>query len=139
MYRCKHFGIKELVSSETYKDRGEAAWELLDPEALKVLDHLREEFGPTTCNDWSWGGRFQNRGFRDSNTTVGATYSQHKMGRGFDVHFKNITVDAAREKLLDLIKKKDKRFLAIKGIGINSGFLHFDTRNREDLITFTYS
>lgn len=138
MYTSKYFKIQELVPKSVYDQRGELQWELLDPTTLMVLDNIREEFGPTVCNDWVWGGRFQQRGLR-TDPNVGAQYSQHRYGRAFDIHFEQISVDVARESIISFIEMGDERFTPIKGIGIHSSFLHFDTRNTKTLKTFTYS
>jgi len=45
IYKCKHFGIKELVSEGTYNKRGEKAWQLLDDRILRTIDFLRETYG----------------------------------------------------------------------------------------------
>ncbi len=37
MFKCKHFGIKELVSKKVFSDRGNKAWALLDDRALRTL------------------------------------------------------------------------------------------------------
>lgn len=88
-YRPKHFDLRELVPPDVYMDRGPAAWELLDPRALIVLDALREKFGPCVVNDWHLGGGFKESGFRNPVTGTGARLSQHKFGRAFDCKFKN--------------------------------------------------
>ena len=40
MYNCKYFAIHELIPPQVYRDRGEKAWELLDPDMLRTLDLL---------------------------------------------------------------------------------------------------
>ena len=137
MYKQKYFKLNELVPEEVLRDRGEKAWELLDPTTLRILDNLREEFGAVYCNTYQYGGNLSQRGLR-TDPNVGATYSQHRYGRAYDVNFKNISVDDARERLIALIESGDERFLEIRAIGVHSAFLHFDTRNREDLLIFHY-
>lgn len=88
-YIPEHFGIKELVDPKTYQDRGIKAFQLLDPYMLWTLDRLRERFGSITINNWAWGGNYQFSGFRPKSCSIGSFYSQHRMGRGFDLKFKD--------------------------------------------------
>ncbi len=125
MYKCKHFGIKELVSKKVYEDRGTKAWGLLDERALKTLDALRDRFGSTTVNDWSWGGANQYRGFREPGCSVGRQYSQHRFGRGFDCSFRDIKAEAVQQYILD----NPDHFPLISSIEVGVSWLHFDVRN----------
>lgn len=48
----KYFKVKELVSSDIYKQYGEDAINFLDPKALEALDNVREILGvPLVCNN----------------------------------------------------------------------------------------
>ncbi len=93
MYKCNHFKIYELVTPEMYNKWGEKCWQLFDERILITLDALRERFGSCVVNDWKWGGRFDDSGFRDENfySSVEAYFrsrSQHKFGRAVDAKFK---------------------------------------------------
>lgn len=93
--RCKkYFGIKELVSRTVYEKHGEKAWIFLDARLLETLLVLREDVlkVPLVINDWSFGGKNQQRGLRENisqivsaKTKKGELYlSSHTMGRAFD-------------------------------------------------------
>ncbi len=125
MYICRHFNIKELVSQAVYADRGEKAWQLLDERALKTIDKLRDVFGSVTINDWQWGGENEYRGLRESSCTIGAKYSQHRFGRAFDCHFRNVSADSVREYIL----QHPLEFPFICSLEMNVTWLHFDVRN----------
>lgn len=125
MYQCEHFNIKELVSQNVYADRGQKAWQLLDERALKTIDKLRKVFGPTTINDWQWGGANEYRGFREPECKIGAQYSQHRFGRAFDCHFRDVPARQAREYILQHLKE----FPYITSLEMNVRWLHFDVRN----------
>lgn len=99
-YKCKHFGIEELVSPQVSIQYGEKAWEFFDPRALVVLDWIREKTGkPVTVNDWFWGGEFEQRGFRANidpivkeKTFIGILYcSPHMRGMAFDLNVEGMT------------------------------------------------
>ena len=48
----KYFDIKELVSSNIYKEYGDNAIKFLDPKALKALENVREILNvPLICNN----------------------------------------------------------------------------------------
>jgi len=133
MYKCKHFGIKELVSKKVYEDRGTKAWGLLDERALKTLDALRDRFGSTTVNDWSWGGANQYRGFREDGCGVGAEYSQHKYGRAKDCTFRDVSAEVVRQYILD----NPDEFPYISSIEMGVSWLHFGVGNHgPGIITF---
>lgn len=134
MYKCKYFGIKELVSKKVFEDRGDKAWALLDERALKTIDALRDRFGSTTVNDWPWGGANQYRGFREGDCSVGAQYSQHKFGRAFDCIFRDISAEAVRRYILE----NPEEFPFISSIEMGVSWLHFDVRNHGPaILTFT--
>ena len=56
MYKCEHFGIKELVSPIVFDKWGEQAWMFFETNTLKDLDLIRETYGhPIIINNWSNG------------------------------------------------------------------------------------
>lgn len=90
-HTLRHFNLRELVTPEIWATRGERCADLLDPRALRVLDDLRDKFGPVTVNNWHSGGTYKESGLRDPFTSTGAMWSQHKFGRAFDCKFKGAT------------------------------------------------
>lgn len=90
-YRCKHFRIEELVPPDVFAKLGEKAWELFDESLLRGVDRMREHFGPITINDWLWGGKFKESGYRNPDTKTGAPKSAHKRGKALDCKPKNCT------------------------------------------------
>ena len=90
MYKCKYFGIKELVSPIVYDKWGEQAWMFFDTQVLKDLDLIRETYGhPIIINNWNVD--LKQCGLRsnldplvkDKKTLY---LSAHTMGKGFDLH-----------------------------------------------------
>ena len=63
MYKCKYFDIRELVSPEVHRLKGDRCWRFFSPIALKGLDKLREKYGPITINNWHIGGDRKFSGF----------------------------------------------------------------------------
>lgn len=110
-YIPKYFDIKELVDKKTYENRGIKAFELLDPYMLWTLDRLRERFGSITINNWSFGGQFQYSGFRPKDCDIGSYYSQHRLGRAFDLKFKDYTPDEIRSIIKVQYKHEDFKFI----------------------------
>jgi hypothetical protein len=126
-YRPKHFELRELVPPDIHAARGDAAWELLDPRALVLLDALRDTFGPCTVNDWHRGGRFKESGLRDVVTGTGARYSQHKYGRAFDCKF----ADATPGHVFDYLLERAIEFpelTVLEDVKATPSWLHFDVR-----------
>ena len=134
MYKCKHFGIKELVSKGVYTARGEKAWALLDDRMLQTIDLLREKYGSITVNDWSWGGKSQSRGLRTAHSPYFSKYSQHTFGRACDCIFKDVTAEQVRQDIL--ADPDDPAFRFINSFEEGVSWLHFDVRNCDRVLTY---
>jgi hypothetical protein len=87
-----YFLTQEFVSKAIYEKYGENARWFVDPRIVKLALFIRKYFGDksVTINNWKWGGKFEQRGFRDE-LTVGALLSQHRFGRGIDFNVKGMT------------------------------------------------
>ena len=128
MYKCQYFKIHELVPPQVFKDRGQKAWELLDPTLLMVIDSLRAEFGPATINNWKWGGKFKWSGLRTAGCKIGAKYSQHRFGRAADMKFSNFTPKQIRKIIRECLPYYTD--MGIKCVENKTGtWLHIDIRN----------
>ena len=133
MYICKHFQIHELVDPDTYNQFAEAAWMFFCPAALQALDLLRDYFGaPIVVNNWRHGGEFKYRGFRPVMSSVGGNYSQHRMGRAFDLDVIGYTANEVRRTII--INKDMPSFRLINCLETDINWVHFDTRNISDRI-----
>ena len=97
MYKCIHFGIKELVSPIVYQKFGENSWMFFDRAILEDLDTIRETWGNSIIiNNWQWGGNLQQCGLRsnldgivkDKTRREQLYLSAHGMGKAFDLHDK---------------------------------------------------
>lgn len=66
---------------------------------LKVSETLRVTFGPTTINNWLWGGAFNSRGIRLDKgiSNIGSKGSRHRKLMALDCHFKNVTIPEVHE------------------------------------------
>lgn len=127
-YRCRHFDLRELIPPDVHKERGEAAWELLEPGGLMTLDALHDQFGGVVVNDWHWGGSYKESGLRVWNTTTGAKWSQHKRGGAFDTKYKSVEI----AHVFDYILTHPAQFpylTTLEDIKYTPTWLHFDTRN----------
>ncbi len=139
MYQCTYFKIYELVPPdlfEKYEDNQWKLWNLFDDRALITNDQLREVFGKIIINDWHWGGNYKDSGFRTPDCKIGAEWSQHKFGRGFDLKFKDTDVKTVRHRILQ--NKQQFEFINSIELGTPT-WLHFDTRNvkkSERILTF---
>jgi len=100
----KYFRVEELfprVLVERFAGFSDRLWVCIDPRLLWTLDAIRERWGvPLTCNDWHTGGRLQQRGFRQFDSTVGAALSQHKFGRAADLSSAKMSADKMRADIL---------------------------------------
>jgi hypothetical protein len=79
-YRPKHFTLPELVDPWFLANHTEAeCWAMLDPNALKAIDALREMLGPILIN----GRGYTESGLRRSDTATGAKYTSRSTGPYF--------------------------------------------------------
>lgn len=143
MYLCNHFKIYELVDKATLDRFGFRAWMLLNPIALQALDGIREFFTdlrgkdtPVTVNNYHAGGPFQFRGLRPKSCTVGAEYSQHRLGNAFDCDIKGLSAEEARREIL--ANKDNPLLININCIEAGVNWLHFDCRNIPDRIRIVH-
>ncbi len=128
-FRPKNFALEELVPKATLVDLEEAAWDLLDENALKALQAIRELIGPCEVNTWHKGGPFQFRGWRPKDCPVGAPGSMHKLGCAFDISPKKMTAEEARKLILENAGKGDLGF--IRRLERKVNWVHFDTKLTE--------
>jgi hypothetical protein len=126
-YRPEHFELRELVPPDLFAMRGQACWELLEPRGLRVLDALRDRFGPITVNDWHRGGVYKESGLRDPVTGVGARLSQHKRGAAYDCKFKDATPKAVFDFLL-AHPGEFPEISVLEDVAATPTWLHFDVR-----------
>lgn len=86
------FDIREFVPKAIWDQFGPRSRIFVDPHLVEGMEYLRglysEHFGDirVVVNDWLWGGKLENRGFRPPATTVGGRLSQHRFGRAGDHH-----------------------------------------------------
>ena len=137
MLANKYFQVKELVSSNIYKQYGDDAIKFLDPRALAALENVREILNvPLTCNNWYEGGSRNYSGYREPGCGVGVKNSFHAKGMAFDLISNKLTAKEMREILdnnQDKLKEKfpgyistylqilmDKNFTFLKHNGRNN-------------------
>jgi hypothetical protein len=97
---------------------------------VAICELLRLRFQkPVTVNNWKVGGSYDLRGFRPSNSTVGAENSQHKLGSAADCNIEGYTADEIREHILQF---KDifmaKGLTTLEDGAIAKTWCHFDIR-----------
>lgn len=128
-YKPKHFILQELVDRQTFADLGERGWMLFRPDALRMLDDLREFLGaPCTVNNWHRNGQYQFSGFRPMTFAQGAKYSAHRLGCGFDLKVSGMTPAQAWAKIQahpghTLLS----RLLRVEDVAFTPTWLHVDT------------
>lgn len=93
-----HFDIREFVPRSLYEAEGCRAIRHLDLRLINVIEAIRALCGnkPIRVNDWHYGGRFQYRGFRPADSTVGAARSMHKQGKALDFDVIGMTAEQVR-------------------------------------------
>ena len=141
MYKCEHFGIKELVSPVVYNKWGEKAWMFFDEDVLKELDYIRETLGaPIIINNWASKGSLRQCGLRSNLDEIPKTktlknnlyLSFHTMGKAFDLHNGFGNHRKLYEHCYDLIKKgKLKKFKRLENFNNTLCWVHIDCANTD--------
>lgn len=134
MYKCKHFNIKELVGPDTFNSTPEwKLWNVLDPQLLRLIDALREDFGESiTINDWSWGGRFTESGLRVPGMKHYSSWSLHSWGHAFDLKFKHTDAWTMRQQIKLKFDAGDYAHIIPSATfeeGPKINWVHLDNRN----------
>lgn len=117
-------------------------WRLMDSRVLWTAIQLRKLFGPMIINDYAWGGKNKNRGYRDPIALIDQMHfsktgiiraswssftSQHCHGRALDGTFKNNLAEEVRKYI---IRHEDRdEFKYITAIEKEVSWFHFDSRN----------
>ena len=110
----EYFDVEELVSSgayNKYKHLGNYFFlARFDIRLLETILTIREAINkPITINNWKWGGKFDERGLRDTSTPMvqkrakndDSWLSGHCLSMAIDFDVKGMTANDVRQWLLD--------------------------------------
>lgn len=108
------FDVEEFVSPQAYnkyKHLGNYFFlSRIDIRLLAVLLNIRKKLDrPITINDWKWGGKFDERGIRDSSTPMlqgrarkdDPWFSGHCLSMALDFDVEGMTANEVRKWLVD--------------------------------------
>lgn len=123
----EHFDIRELVHPDIYNHPaiGPRCVDFIHPNAKYMLEDLRELFGPITINDWLYGGQYVDSGLRLPDGSVGARFSAHRFGCGFDLKFSNATPGDVYYHILNN-QNKYPFIVRMEAIDRTPGWLHVE-------------
>lgn len=122
----KNFHIKEFVPKEIYNKWGANSIWFVDERLIRLVQFLRDEFGPITIN----GGSYNLSGFRPPDSKIGGKLSQHRFGRAVDLKFKDHTVqDVYKAILKNESHWMNKGLTTMENIAATPSWLHIDIRN----------
>ena len=128
-----YFGAKELVDPEVYRKHGEGSWRFVCPMLQETLLILRKNINkPITVNNWSFGGKFTQRGLRTNVSPMVKNknflyLSAHMFGKAVDFDVKGMTACEVREWIVanaDLFPYQIRLERNLKGKPIN--WVHLD-------------
>lgn len=102
MQISNNFLLQEFVPKDIYYQFHNKSQWFIQKHVVEYMEAIRVRYGQSiTINDWKWGGKFNYRGFRPPNSTVGAKLSQHRLGNAVDFNVKNMSCDEVREDILN--------------------------------------
>jgi len=81
----KNFYEDELIPPEIYRNKRVLNEWFIDPLMLKVVQDVRDYYGPVTINNWLKGGPFKYSGYRHPNCPEGAKLSMHRFMKAMDL------------------------------------------------------
>ena len=138
----KYFNIHELVSPKVYNKMGSGAWCLFDTDALETLLFIRENLGKSiTINNWFWGGKFKQRGFRENTSSIVSKKTEkdvvylsgHVIGKAFDFDVKGMEAEEVRDWLKEKASELPCKIrLEHKKNGEPINWVHLDTKHYPD-------
>jgi hypothetical protein len=125
------FKAYEFVDKSTYERLGDEAIKLMDNNLLLTVIEIRRILNmPMIINDWYFGKRFQQRGYRSPESNIGTPKSAHRLGKAvdFDAYFKGVrqNPDEIREKII----KNRIRLPYLAGLELGINWVHIDTMQR---------
>lgn len=135
----KYFKVQELVGPNVYDTHKDESWFVFDTNTLHCLLLLREGINKSfLINNWLWGGKYGQRGFRDNtqsifkNVTIkGKMYlSGHVIGKAFDITVTDMNSESVRDWIIlhqDIFPCKIRLEHLKNGIPIS--WVHIDTCN----------
>jgi len=112
-------------------------WMGIDDRVKWTADQLRMIYGTAIMNTWhsvrmqSRYGFHRYRGWRSRDCSVGAQFSQHKMGCAADIVFTGVEADAVRSDILANPHQEEFQFITF--LEMNVSWLHFDCRPHDKL------
>lgn len=125
-----YFKIQEFVSNAIYQQYGEKSIWFIDPRIQKLANFTRKFFNKSvTINNWLWGGSYDQRGFRDTELSIGAKLSQHRCKAAIDINVAGMTPKA----VFEAIMANEKVFMAagltcLEDIADTPAHVHMDIR-----------
>lgn len=136
MYKCKHFKIQELVHPNLLKTiPEETLWKMFDARLLRAADDFRDKYGSIFIN----GRGLVDCGLREMNSSTGALYSPHKLGRALDLHIVSIEDrNLSKEDKINEYNKirqdclREDCMSSCISFENNVSWLHIDTYNRAE-------
>lgn len=99
---------------------------LFDDRVISAFKRLKIKYPDIYVNNWHAGGNLKQCGFRDDIKT-GAKYSQHRYGRGLDIH---ATKSQLIEIYRDIVRNRHQwpEITCVEDIRDTNGWIHIDCR-----------
>lgn len=125
----EHIDIEELVPKDTFMLKGIECFDLIDYRIPLILERIRELCGnrPLIINNWLWGGKYQYRGYRPLDCTVGARNSMHKHGMAVDFDVRFQTAEETRKIILE--NESELMLLGLTRMERDVSWVHIDLKS----------
>lgn len=127
----KNFHMCEFMPKNIYEKFGKNCTWFLDPRVPLICQYLRDVLARrVTVNTWKFDNLkiYDQSGFRQNDSPIGAVHSQHKFGRAADIKIDGMHPEDVRQ----FIRKEFKN-LSVLGLSTiekhTPTWVHFDVRD----------
>jgi len=105
----KNFYADEILPPQIHNNpRLDPLW-FIDPLNVRVIQSMRDRYGPCTINDWYAGAKdYYYSGYRHRVCTTGASESFHRQRIADDMKFKNVLAPAVIDDIIGFSERTGK-------------------------------
>lgn len=133
-----NFDLREFVPTQIWKNFDAKAVWFINKDIVQAAELLRAITGKQIIvNDWLFGGNMNYCGYRPPDCTIGAFYSQHKLGNAADLHIAGWTGEQMAKVVLDNQGIFKTFITTIENPKSTPTWLHIDCRytvNRQEIL-----
>lgn len=141
-YICKSLKPTDVLPPCVYGEHGDDAMSKIDDRILQAADKLCDHLNARiVVNTWFKGEKFADRGYRTTDSKIGAVHSPHKRGEALDADFYNVAGVRIEPDLVrhEILSHPEVFWPYITRIEAGVNWVHFDCVDTDCLFTVEFS